>query len=140
MSNSNMESGTRSSKRVKNTLHLFYWTAAWLLTQALAVFGPLHIWQSNNLLTGLALFINLLVGIGMILANKRHLNGLDELQQKIQMDAMALSLGVGLVAGLGYSTLDVTNLIPFDAQISHLVILMGLTYLLGVLLGNRKYQ
>jgi hypothetical protein len=135
-----MESGTRSSEIVKNTVHLFYWTAAWLVTQALAVFGPLHIWQSNNFLTGLVLFINLLMGIGMILANKRHLNGLDELQRKIQMDAMALSLGVGLVAGLGYSTLDVTNLIPFDAQISHLVILMGLTYLLGVLLGNRKYQ
>ena len=140
MINSDMESGTRSTKRAKNTVHLFYWTAAWLLTQALAVFGPLHIWQSNKFLTGLALLINLLVGIGMILANKRHLNGLDELQRKIQMDAMALSLGVGLVAGLGYSTLDVTNLIPFDAQISHLVILMALTYLLGVLLGNRKYQ
>lgn len=140
MSNSDMESGTRSSEKVKNTVHLFYWTAAWLVTQALAVFGPLHIWQSNKFLTGLALLINLLVGIGMILANKRHLNGLDELQRKIQMDAMALSLGVGLVAGLGYSTLDVTKLIPFDAQISHLVILMGLTYLLGVLLGNRKYQ
>lgn len=140
MSNSDMKSGTWSSKKVKNTLYLFYWTAAWLITQALAVFGPMHIWHSNKLLTGLALLINLVVGIGMILANRRHLNGLDELQRKIQMDAMALSLGVGLVAGLGYSTLDVTNLIPLDAEISHLVILMALTYLLGVVLGNRKYQ
>ena len=53
---------------------------------------------------------------------------------------MALSLGVGLVVGLSYSTMDVTNLIAFDAEISHLVILMGLTYGAGVFTGGRKYQ
>ena len=53
---------------------------------------------------------------------------------------MALSLGVGLVVGLSYSTLDITNLIAFDAEISHLVILMGLTYLGGVVFGHRQYR
>jgi len=76
----------------------------------------------------------------MILANKRHLRGLDELQQKIQLEAMALSLGIGLIVGLGYSNLDVTDVIGFDAEISHMVILMGLTYLVGVISGTRKYR
>ena len=76
----------------------------------------------------------------MILANRRHLNGLDEMQQKIQLNAMGLSLGVGLVTGLAYSNLDVTNVIPFDAEISHLVILMGLTYGAGIFAGLRKYR
>jgi hypothetical protein len=80
------------------------------------------------------------IGAGMILANKRHLKGLDEMHQKIQLEAMALSLGVGLVVGLGYSNLDVTNLIATDAEISHLVILMALTYLGGVFAGMRKYR
>jgi hypothetical protein len=53
---------------------------------------------------------------------------------------MALSLGVGLVVGLCYSNLDISNLISFDAEISHLVILMGLTYFAGVLVSHRKYQ
>jgi hypothetical protein len=47
---------------------------------------------------------------------------------------------VGLVVGLSYSNLDVTDIIDFDAEISHLVIVMGLTYGLGVMLGLRKYQ
>ena len=76
----------------------------------------------------------------MIHANKIHLKGLDEMQQKIQMEGMALSLGVGLVCGLSYSLLDTTNLISFDAEISHLVILMGLTYLTGIILGHRRYR
>jgi hypothetical protein len=87
-----------------------------------------------------AILINLGIGVGMILANKQHLQGLDELQQKIQLEAMALSLGVGLVGGLGYSLLDTTKLISSDAEISHLVILMSLTYLGGVIAGNRRYK
>jgi len=76
----------------------------------------------------------------MIMANKRHLNGLDEMHQKIQLEAMALSLGVGLVLGLAYSNLDVTNIIESDAEISHLVIVMGLTYLGGVIAGLKRYR
>jgi len=140
MNNSSAKPNNWAANNTKNTLALGYWTGAWVLTQALAVFGPQYIWQSNQLLTSLALLVNLSMGVGMIMANRRYLNGLDELQRKIQMEAMALCLGVGLVAGLGYSTLDVTNLIPMDAEISHLVILMGLTYLAGILLGHRKYR
>ena len=140
MNNSNIEPNNWAANNAKNTLILGYWTGAWVLTQALTVFGPQYIWQSNKLLTSLALLINLAMGAGMIMANKRYLNGLDELQRKIQTEAMALCLGVGLVAGLGYSTLDVTNLIPMDAEISNLIILMCLTYLAGILLGRRKYQ
>ena len=107
---------------------------------AVANFGPYFIWQSNELLTILAILINLGIGLGMIVANKRHLKGLDEMHQKIQLEAMALSLGVGLVVGLSYSNLDITNLIASDAEISHLVVLMGLTYVAGVFAGLKRYR
>ena len=63
----------------------------------------------------------------MIIANRDHLKSLDELQQKVQLEAMSITLGVGLIAGLAYSNLDTSNVVPFDAEISHLVIGMGLT-------------
>ncbi len=129
-----------SSKTARNTVLVGYWTAACLVTMAAANFGPKFIWQSNEWVTIFAIIINLAVGFGMILANRRHLNGLDEMHQKIHLDAMALSLGVGLVTGLAYSNLDVTNIIPFDAEISHLVILMTLTYGAGIFAGLRKYR
>jgi hypothetical protein len=107
---------------------------------AVANFGPVFIWHSNQVSTILAIVVNLGIGFGMIVANKRHLKGLDEMHQKIQLEAMALSLGVGLVVGLGYSNLDVTNVIAFDAEISHLVILMGLTYMAGIFAGLKRYR
>ena len=99
-----------------------------------------YVWKDSPWLTLAGILLNLAVGVGMIMANRRHLKGLDEMQQKIQLEAMALSLGVGLIGGLAYSNLDVTNLIAFDAEISHLVILMALTYMVGIAVGVRRYR
>lgn len=132
--------GDWAARTARNTVHLAYWTGAWVLTMALANFGPKFIWHSDARLTLLAILVNLFVGFAMIRANKRHLEGLDEMHQRIQLEAMALSLGVGLVVGLSYSNLDVTNLISFDAEISHLVVLMGLTYVAGVVAGLRRVR
>lgn len=124
----------------KNTKHLALWSIAWTLSVALATFGSKFIWHGDTLATILAILLNLGIGIGMIRANKRHLKGLDELQQKIQLEAMALALGVGLVGGLSYSLLDITNLIASDAEISHLIMLMALTYIAGIVAGQVKYK
>ena len=129
-----------TARTKKNTVNLGVWTAAWTVSMAVATFGPIFIWHSNTLLTIAAILINLGLGIGMIVANKRHLEGLDEMQQKIQLEAMALSLGVGLVGGLSYSLLDTTNLISSDAEIAYLVILMSLTYMAGLFIGQRRYR
>jgi cytochrome c biogenesis protein CcdA len=140
MNNSSTKSDSWAAANKKNTLLLANWTFSWVATQALAVFGPEFIWQSNALLTSVAILVNVLVGFGMILALIRHLKGLDEMQQRIQLNAMGISLGAGLVLGMAYSSLDTTNVIPFDAEISHLVILMSLTYVIGIFAGHRKYQ
>ncbi len=140
MTNTGTESGSRASRTQKNTVRLGIWTAAWVLSLAVATFGPLLLWGESRLLTGIALAANLAAGVGMILANKHHLSGLDELQQKIQLEAMALALGVALVVGMAYSAADTTGLMYKDAEISYLVILVSLTYLAGIFFGHRKYR
>ena len=76
----------------------------------------------------------------MIYANKQHLLGMDEMQRYIQHEAMALTLGVGLVLGMSYELLEDIKLISFEPEISHLIILMCLTYCIGIILGNRRYS
>jgi len=134
----NPGSSQRATRTRKDTLNLAGWTGAWLASLAVATFGPLLLWESV-VLSLAAVIVNLGLGAGMIVANKRHLEGLDELQQRIQLEAMALTLGVAMVGGLAYSVLDVTNVVTFDAEISHLVILMGLTYAITVGAGRRRY-
>jgi hypothetical protein len=124
----------------QNTAKLGFWTTIWVLTMALTNFGPRFIWDFNVTLTVVAVLLNLALGLKMVIANVQHMKGLDEMQQRIQLNAMGITLGVSLVAGLTYSNLDVVNLISFHAEISHLVIFIGLTYLTATFIGNRNYR
>lgn len=117
-----------------------YWTALWVVTTAITTFGSTYLWPGNKLMTLTIFIINLGAGVRVILANIRYLKGLDELQQKIHLNAMSITLGVGVVGGLSYSLLDTTNLIAGDAEISILVMGISLTYLVAVVAGNRYYR
>jgi hypothetical protein len=139
MNETSTKSSDRDIRNRRNTLRLGFWTSAWVMTLALAVFGPKLVWEAK-ILTLATILLNVVIGAGMIVANKQHLDGLDELQRKIQLEAMALALGAGLVGGMAYSTMDVTDLIPGDAEISFLVMLIAVTYIVGIYLGRRKYQ
>ena len=124
----------------RNTALLAAWTAGWVVTMAIANFGPKFLWSFDKTTTLLAIAVNVAVGAGMIWANKRYIQGLDDLQQKIQLEAMAFALGVGLVTGLAYSNLDVANVIGFDAEISHLVIIMTFVYATSIFFAMRRYR
>lgn len=127
-------------KHKYNTANLAKWTFAWLVSLALVSFGPKFIWQETVIVSVLALLVNIAVGIGMILANKRQLLGLDEMQQKLQLNAMGITLGAVLVMGIAYETMSNSHIISFDAKISHLVIFMGLTYLISTVVLQKKYS
>ena len=131
--------GSLDERTRRNTVRLGLWTGAWLVSMAVAVFGPIFRWESRAV-SLVAILINVALGSSMMIANKRYLDGLDDLQRKIQLDAMALALGMGLVLGLGYSAMDIANVIEVDAEIFFLVMLIGVIYIIGILLGRRKYQ
>ena len=76
----------------------------------------------------------------MILANRKLFNHYDELERKIHLESLALSLGLTVVVGLSYSLLDQTNLISFDAEIGNLVLFVGVTYLITLLINRKRYQ
>ncbi|MEJ2584967.1 MAG: hypothetical protein P8Z38_07955 [Robiginitalea sp.] len=126
--------------RKQNQGRLAIWTFAWTASTALAAFGPQFIWDDSMGLTALAILLNVSIGIGMILANRRLIEGLDELERKIHLESLALTLGLTLIVGIGYSLLDSTNLIPWDAEISFLVIFMGLCYLAAVIVNQKRYS
>lgn len=123
----------------KNTKRLFIWSVVWVLATAGVAFGPKNLWNFNTLLTIIAVLIHIGIGLGMIRVFKQFLLGLDELQRKIHLDAMAISLGIGLVFGCSYEMLEDIKLIPFQPEIPHLMIVMYLTYAIGCILGVRKY-
>ena len=126
-------------ERKKRTIRLAIWTWTWVATLAVATFGPKFIWENSTLWTTLAICINLINGVLMILANRSLFNHYDELERKIHLESMGLTLGATVVVGLSYSLLDQTNLITSSAEISYLIMFMSVTYLITLLINRKRY-
>ncbi len=124
----------------ESTIRLAKWTILWVLTVAIVGFGPALFWGENQLINSLAILLNVGVGIGMIMATINHLKKQDEMMQKVQLEAMGISLGVAVVGGIALTMLDATHIIPFDAGISYLVMIIAITYFFSVFINLRRYQ
>jgi hypothetical protein len=133
------EIGYKSRIRTSNW-RLFRWTGAWLVTTALMTFGPVFLWNKAIVFTLLAVSLNVGVGVGVILANKNYLAELDELQRKVQLNAMGITLGVAMIVGIPFSVMDMYDVIPFRADIAHLMMLLGLTFFVSFLYGSWRYR
>jgi hypothetical protein len=122
------------------TVRLATWGGAWLAATALMKFGPKFLWNKALTFTLLAVGLDVAVGVGMIVANKRYIAELDELQQKVYLNALGITVGVALIAGVPYSVMDFYHVISFHVEIWHLLMLMSLTFLLSFAYGTWHYR
>ena len=142
MKKTNTETKTNKaySKGRVSEAKVVYWGLAWVLATAGAAFGPELLWGYGTLMTSVAVATQLALGFGMIWAFKGVLLAMDDLQRLIQLEAISLALGVGIVVGISYELLEDVKLITFEPEISHLIMLMSLTYVFGLFLSNRRYR
>ena len=132
---------TSAKQRRKSQLkRLSVWTLLWVLSEALVIYGHREWWSGKGWLTVLAFSLNLFIGLGMVLTYRNLMNLLDELQRKIQLESMGLTLGLTLVAGVGFSVLDITELIPLEAKMGYLILFMGLCYMACMWINTRRYS
>ncbi|ALO45645.1 hypothetical protein [Pseudohongiella spirulinae] len=130
--NSNQNS-SYESRIATMTRTLAVWTGIWVASCAVLAFGPRFLWAESTAITLAAVLLNGLAGIAMVLANKKHIASLDEMHKQITLESMGITLGVGLIVSIPYSLMDAYDVIAFDAEIAHLVIIMGLTYLVSTI-------
>lgn len=135
-----METTNWQLQKHKNLKLLALWTIGWMLSIALITFGPVYLWNDGEVLSISAFVLNLGLGIGMIISNRNYINGADELEKKMTFDAMAIALGLGVVGGLSYSALEKSSLININADISYLVMLIAITYLIAIVAGKLRYK
>ncbi|WP_395344949.1 hypothetical protein PN836_009255 [Ningiella sp. W23] len=139
MTNTHPDDTDISTRTVKNTKQLALWTGLWLLSLAIVSFGPSTLWDYHKVISVCTVITNLVMGYKMIVANKQHLLGLDELQQRIQLEAMAMSLGVSMVFGAIFGLLEPIKLISFTPNPSSILFVMGITYLIMIFITSRRY-
>ena len=130
-----------SAREKKSSIGVAYWSVAMALAIVLgcaaAVFLPTH-----KLLTGiLALFIYLAISFGATTAHIRWLKTLDEMQRKIQLESMAMTLGALWIAFGSLLILNAAKIIYIDQlEVALLAVLAGLVWNAGILIGKLKHR
>jgi hypothetical protein len=135
-----ISTAAEAKRATRNLVPLTLWTLGWLLTLALARFGPDSLWHSAPAINWGALILNLALGVGWIVAHVRFLRRVDDLQRKILIDALALALGAGLVGGLAYSVANGVGLVGSSNITLIFCAIMSGAYLLGALIGTLRYR
>lgn len=123
----------------KNTKKLAIWTVAWVGSLAFLTGAENTLWD-NLIFTKIGLLINLATGVGMIIANKNLFNHYDELQKKIQFEAMALTLGLAVVVGVVYEVSFDFGVINSEPEFEYLVIFISICYIVSTLLNSLRYK
>jgi len=123
----------------KKDFKLLAWTISWVITMVVADKAELYDWFTSDGLRIAAVLVNAALGLGVILSYRHYLSVIDEMQRKIQLEALSLSLGVSLVGTFTYSLLVTMGFVT-DVDISDLTLLMTGTYVLGVVAGLVKYR
>ena len=123
----------------KNTKKLAIWTVAWVGTLAFLSGGVNNLWDSL-LITKIGLLINFAIGIGMIIANKNLFDHYDELQKKIHLEALALTLGLTVIVGISYEVSFDFGITNSEPETEYLIMFISFSYIVSVLLNSRRYK
>lgn len=112
----------------------------WAGTLALARFGP-GLWgETRQVATWAAVVANLVAGVVWIVAFTRFLRAVDELQRKIMLDALAITLGAGWVAGFGYVVAERAGLVGDVDAATLLPVFMGVVFVVAFAAGKIRYR
>jgi hypothetical protein len=136
----NEQTPARTRRAGRNLIQLAVWTLVWLASLAIARFGSQYVWHFQPVLSWTVIGGSAGLGIIWVVVHARYLRGLDELQRKIMLDAIAVALGVGLVGGFAYAVASGAHLIANVDNIGFLSILMAIVYLVATVVGNLRYR
>ena len=123
----------------KQTKIMLAWTLAWVVSLGVLTFAENALWE-NKTYTTIGLIINFAIGIGMIIANKNLFKTYDELQKRIQFEAMAITLGLAVVVGLTYEVSFDFGIIGKEPEFEYLMMFISLSYIVANIVNSRIFR
>ena len=127
------------ARDIKNAIIANLWIFAWAASLGVVSYLSDLGWYSSPSVIIVGLVIHIGIGVGMVLAYKRFLTEADELERKIQLDALAISVGAILVTFSSYSILEKSTEIP-PLSPAYLIMVMAAAYCVGLIIGRRRFR
>jgi len=127
------------ARDIKNANRVNLLALLWAGTLAVTAFSKEYTWHNTMLFISIIFTLHTAIGIFMVLSFRKFLKELDDLERKIQLDALALSVGITIISFSSSSILSMVGIIEKLDQ-SSLIMLMAITYMIGIVAGRIKYR
>ncbi len=134
-----LTSSDPAARPTRSTIRLFGWILVWVGTLILVDKAVLYGWYTSDFISVLGIVINAGMGLGVIVTFLRFLREIDEMQRKIQLDSLALSMGIGFVGSFSYTLLVTTGFVA-DPEVRDIILLMAGTYMASLIVGQFRYR
>jgi hypothetical protein len=128
------------TRNCRNQRLVILWSLVWMSSWVGVTLALKSGWLAAGAPGIVAALVSACLGIGTALAYRRFLNEADEVQRQIELEALALGFGVGLVGGFAYWLLERSGAVPTSkSDLLYVLAATCFTYSAGVLLGKRRY-
>lgn len=132
--------GPAMTRDLRNRRAVLLWSLAWSISWVGVTWALKSGWLASGAPGFVAALVSSCLGIGQALAYRCFLNEADEVQRKIEMEALALGFGVGVVGGMAYWLLELSGAVAASkTDLLYVLAVALMTYSAGVLLGKRRY-
>jgi hypothetical protein len=122
----------------RSQIWIVVWSLGWVASFLAVDVGIDRGWIDGDAGFIAATAIVTVIGVGWLTAYLRFLRHADELVRKVQLEAMAMAVGVGFVVGFGVLLLAAGGLV--EAQVTVLLEVMAATYVVALVFGRRRYS
>lgn len=139
MSKTLFSRGSYDARAARDSLRLVALVFIWMASLTVSDKAALYDWWSSEWLTVASIVVHVLLGGVLIVAFMRMLGRMDDLQRKIQFDALALGFGISLVGCAAYTLLVTWGYVQ-DEEASDIFVLMCVSYSAGAIFGVLKYR
>ena len=121
-----------------NSRRLMLWSLGWAATMLFASAAAAGEGLGGRPVALIAASISAMIGVVTMMAYRQFLRETDELRQKIELEALATALGVGVVGGLAYSQFT-RSLGTGEPRLAVVIAAMLVTHALAVVVGRRRF-
>jgi len=126
-------------RAIRDNLGLVAWIFIWMASLTVSDKAALYDWWSQEWITVLSILVNAGLGLWVVHRYRQLLRGMDDLQRKIQLEALSLALGITLVGACSYMLLVTWGYIT-DEEVSDIFVLICVSYSVAVLANTLKYR
>lgn len=130
--------GSSQQRDCRNQKLVLLWSFLWALSFLAVAQGIKREWLSSGVVTFAAVAGSAILGIATVLAYRRFLEETDELRRKIEVEALAVAFGVGMVGGLSYWLLVISGAAS-ETGYAYVFSATIFTHPICVLIGRRRY-